>query len=83
MQLCKELSHGIKCNQQCTNVVDKSSPVRRVIIMTGRKNWSGGPELSYHMIHDSYPIMSGLCYYHEKIRLGLIDDPNKIRPWRK
>lgn len=83
MQLCEEFSEGMRCNQQVRMCVDKSSPKRRIVTMTGRKNWNKSPELSYHWIHESYPISSGLCYYHEKIRLGLINDPKTKNPWRK
>ena len=41
------------------------------------------PELTKHFVHARHFVKSGLCFYHEQIRLGLIDDPNKKRAWRK
>lgn len=69
------------CKGQQMSQVDRDSPVRRATIDTGRTQQNGNPELSYHMIHDSKPIDSGLCFYHEQVRLKLIIRPNKN--WRK
>jgi hypothetical protein len=80
MQQCKHFSEGEFCRLQQMSYVNRDSPVRRIIIDTGRIVCNS-PELSYHMIHESNYVESGLCYYHEKIRLGLITKPHKH--WRK